>query len=200
MKVTDDAPVLPHWLNGHALLAVAGSYHDICDAQGQILRRTPLPDGSYLQQAQAAAAAAQAAWLSQDAAARQAVLTAVAEQLERYQEHLAKLLQEETPLQAAAALAELQAAASQLRQPVGGTQAAVLTLDAAQADATQPLSAVLAQAAPALAAGSAVAILSDCRRPSTLLAVAELFSRAGLPAGVFNVAHGNASAAALLAS
>jgi malonate-semialdehyde dehydrogenase (acetylating)/methylmalonate-semialdehyde dehydrogenase len=188
MKVTDDAPVLPHWINGHALLAVASRYHDITDANGRVLRRTPLGGTAYLQQAQDAAAAAQPTWQAQDAAARQAVLTAVAESLERYQEHLCKLIQEETSLDASAAQAELQAVAAHLRQPAPASQTTtVRMLDAA--GGVPPFSALAADLAAALAAGQAVAVRSDYRHPSFLLALAELCSRAGLPDGAFNVAH-----------
>lgn len=193
MKVTDDAPVLPHWINGHALLAVAGSYHDITNAAGQVLRRTPLCGSHYLQQAQAAALQAQPAWQACGPADRQERLNAVADSLERYQEHLGNLLQEETPLDASAALTELHSAASAFRHP--GASAAtgpVLQLDAGFATPEHPLSSLATPLAAALAAGQTVAVRTDPCRPSLLLALAELCSRAGLPDGAVNVAHGKA--------
>lgn len=191
MTQTDDAPVLPLWIAGHAYLTLAPAFHDVRDARsGALLRRTPLCGASDTQRAVAAAQAALASWQALTVAARAALLAALADALAGYDAHFARLIAEESGADDEAADAEVAAALAVLRAAPAGDAAGV---QAIVARCRAPLLALVRVAAPALCAGAALIVRPDPQSPSASVALAELTARCAFPPGVFNVVHGDAA-------
>lgn len=193
MLSSDDAPALPLWINGHAFLTVVEHFYDIVDpANGTILRRTPLCAADACDEAVAAAVNARPSWAATPLASRLSILASVADNLERYSEHFAKLIGEETGKDAAAARSEVAAAVAALRQhwtPSADSQASqVLAL---LVDDSAPLLGAAALIAPTLAGGNAFVIKPSPKAPSCALGLVELLTRAGIPDGIANLVHGD---------
>lgn len=194
MTQTDDAPVIPLWIAGHAFLTLTPAFHDVRDARsGAVLRRTPLCGESEARQAVAAANSALAGWQAQAVAARAALLAALADALAGYGAHFARLIAEESGADDESARAEVAAALAVLRTAPAvdfagaGVQALIARCQA-------PLLSLVRFAAPALCAGAALIVRPDPQSPSVSLALAELTARCAFPPGVFNVLHGDAAA------
>lgn len=183
----DDALAIPLWINGHAYLTLAPAFLDVRNpASGELLRRTPLCGASAAHQALTAAGAAAASWAARPAAERAALLGALGEALDAYAAHFARLIVEESGLDAALAAAEVAAAVALLRSPPVGAAAVPVLAVVAQA----PLLSPLQTAVPALMAGATLVIRPLPQTPSALFALAELSGRCAFPAGVLNVVHG----------
>lgn len=193
MKLAPDGPMaIPLWVNGHAYLTVTESFFDVVDPRsGQAIRRVPLCGADEAAEAAAAARVAQTAWSALAATERQALLAALAEALANYAGHFAKLLQQETGKDEAAANAEVAAAVAALRAAVPAGEAGVVAL---VADAGRPLAALAEAAAPLLAAGSTLVCKPSPKAPSAVYALCELSARAGWPAGVLNLLQGDEAA------
>lgn len=192
MSQTDDALVIPLWINGHAYLTMAPAFLDVCNPlSGEVLRRTPLCGAGEAQKAVEAAQGALASWVAQGVTARASLLAAVGEALASYASHFAKLIGEETGKQASAADAEVAEAVTLLRSAVGGNAAGVVGI---VGDAASPLFGLLRLAVPALLAGATVVLKPDPGAPSAIFALAELTGRCGFPGGVFNILQGGEAA------
>lgn len=196
MLTPNEAPALPLWIGGRAYLTMAPAFRDIQNADGQVVRKVPLCGADEVAVAVTGARQALADWSALPADSRGVCIAAVADGLERYAGHFAKLLREETGRDEGAAQAEVQATIACLRQIplVAGTARLVVGLS----DNAAPLLAPAALAAAALAAGSAVVLKPSPLAPSCALAVAELFTRAGAPNGVCNLVQGDEAAVAAL--
>jgi acyl-CoA reductase-like NAD-dependent aldehyde dehydrogenase len=192
MEFAAEGPMaIPLWINGHALLTVGESFYDVISPHtGEALRRVPLCGAGEAAEAVAAARAAQPGWADMGLPARRVCLVALAEALERYAGHFAKLLSQEIAIDEAAANGEVVAAVAALRAAeVGETGVVAIVVDA-----LRPLSGVAAAMAPALLAGATVVVKPSPRAPAAVFALCELSARSAWPAGVLNLLQGDTAA------
>lgn len=193
------APALPLWIGGRAYLTVVEAFFDVRRADGAVLRRVPLCGADEVATAVASAARAVASWQAMEVPAREVAFRTLHELLARYRGHLAKLLVEEAAVPPAVAEAELEralaTAAGVPPKAVGSAGDVVAVVN----DLAEPLAEPLACVLESLLAGNAVVLKPSVRAPSALLAVAELFSRAGFPGGVVNLVQGDEAAVRALA-
>jgi acyl-CoA reductase-like NAD-dependent aldehyde dehydrogenase len=192
MELAAEGPMaIPLWINGHAYLTVGDSFYDVLSPHtGEAVRRVPLCGASEAAQAVAAARAAQAEWAEMGLSARRVCLASLADSLERYAGHFAKLLGQEIALDETEAAAEVSAAVAALR----GVEVGETGIIAVVVDAQRPLSAVAAAIAPALLAGAAVVLKPSPRAPGAVFALCELSARADWPGGVLNLLQGDTAA------
>lgn len=195
----DAPPALPFWIDGRAVLSLGERLVDVQNPrQEPVLRRVPVCDAAVAQRAVAAACAAQPAWAALDPALRQGVLAALATALAGYAPHFARLLGEDAGLTATAAAEDVaRAEQALLALPAQAPLSPVCALLPA-VDDPAPFSDAVRRLAMALNAGSAVLLLSSPCVAAPLLALAELAARSGVPAGVFNLVHGDAMSARAL--
>ncbi|KAB2925071.1 MAG: aldehyde dehydrogenase family protein [Dechloromonas sp.] len=192
MELAAEGPMaIPLWINGHAYLTVGESFFDVISPHtGEALRRVPLCGAAEAAQAVAAARAAQPEWAEMGLNARRVCLSALADGLERYAGHFAKLLGQEIRLDDDAAAAEVASAIAALRGASVGETGIVGVI----VDAERPLSAAATVIAPALLAGAAVVVKPSPRAPSAVFALCELSARTEWPAGVLNLLQGDTAA------
>jgi len=192
MDFSPEGPkAIPLWINGHAFLTAADSFYDVTNpATGEAIRRVPLSGAAEAAEAVGAALAAQSIWAEMGLQARRVCLGNLADALDRYTGHFAKLLLAESGADEATATAEVQAAVEALRgASVGETGVIGVVLDA-----TQPLANFARTMAPALMAGASIVVKPSPKAPSAIFALCELSSRAEWPAGVLNLLHGDTAA------
>lgn len=194
MQFESDGPkAIPCWINGHAFLSVTDSFFDVTNpATGEAIRRVPLSGAGEAAEAVNAAQAAQAAWADMGLPARRVCLANLADALDRYTGHFAKLLSEECGFDEARAKAEVGAAVAALHGAmVGQTGVFGLVLDA-----SRPLASFAEIMAPAVMAGATLVVKPSPKAPSAVFALCELSSRADWPAGVLNLLQGDSAAIA----
>lgn len=194
MDFSPEGPMaIPMWVNGRALLTVADGFCDVTNpATGEAIRRVPLCGEAEAAEAVAAARAAQPLWAEMGMQARRVCLTRLADALEGYAGHFAKLLGQELAGDALQMTAEVGDAVDALRSAaVGETGVFGLVLDA-----SRPLAACAEAIAPALMAGATVVVKPSPKAPSAVYALCELSARAEWPAGVLNLLQGDAVAVA----
>lgn len=192
MDFAPDGPMaIPLWINGHAFLTVADAFFTVTNpATGEALRRVPLCGAGEAAEAVKAAQAAQPEWAMMGMPARRHCLAALAEALDRYTGHFAKLLVQECGFDEARATAEVGEAVAALQgASVGQTGVVGLVLDD-----SRPLANFAEAIAPALMAGAAVVVKPSLKAPSAVYALCELSARAEWPAGVLNLMQGDAAA------
>lgn len=194
MEFAVDGPkAIPLWINGRAFLTVTPSFFDVVNpVSGEAVYRVPLCGADEAAEAATAATAARPAWAALAPAARQASLNALADALEGYAGHFAKLLRGDTGLAEAAAAADVAAAVAALRGAEVGEPGVVAIV----VDATRPLAGLAEAAAPALRAGACVIVKPSPKAPSAAYALCELSGRAGWPGGVLNLLQGDTEAIA----
>ncbi len=192
MDFSPEGPkAIPLWVNGHAFLTVTDAFYDVVNpVSGEAVYRVPLCGADEAAEAVAAACAAQPAWAALPVAARQNFLNALADRLEGYAGHFAKLLRGETGFADEAAQAEVVAALAALRSTELGEPGVVAIV----VDATRPLAGFAEAAAQALRAGASVIVKPSPKAPSAAYALCELSSRAEWPAGVLNLMQGDTAA------
>ncbi len=192
MEFAAEGPkAIPLWVNGHAFLTVTDAFYDVVNpVSGEAVYRVPLCGAAEAAEAVAAARRAQSGWAALSAEARQACLNALADRLEGYAGHFAKLLRGDTGCSDEFAQAEVAAAVAALRGDRVG-EAGVL---AVVVDATRPLAGFAEAAAPALRAGASVVVKPSPKAPSAAYALCELSARAEWPAGVLNLMQGDTGA------
>lgn len=192
MEFAPEGPMaIPMWVNGHAFLTVSQDFYDVTNpATGEAIRRVPLCGASEAAEAVAAARGAQPGWAEMGMPARRVCLSALADALDRYTGHFAKLLIQECGFDEATATAEVGTAVAALHGAgVGETGVFGLVLDA-----SRPLAAAAENLAPALLAGATVVVKPSPRAPSAVFALCELTSRCEWPAGVVNLLQGDTAA------
>lgn len=192
MEFTPEGPLaLPLWINGRALMTLADAFLDVPDpAGGPARRRVPLCGAGEAAEAVSAARGAQPLWAEMGLQARRVCLGRLADALENYAGHFAKLLGEESAADEATRLAEVAAAVDALRAlAVGETGVCGVVLGA-----ETPLAGLARAIAPALMAGAAVVVKPSPRAPSAVFALCELTARVEWPAGVLNLLQGDAAA------
>jgi acyl-CoA reductase-like NAD-dependent aldehyde dehydrogenase len=192
MDFSPEGPkAIPLWVNGHAFLTVTDAFYDVVNPiSGEAVYRVPLCGADEAAEAVAAACAAQPAWAALPVAARQNFLNALADRLEGYAGHFAKLLRVETGFSEEVAQAEVAAALAALRGSAVGEPGVVAIV----VDATRPLAGFAEAAAPALRAGASVIVKPSPKAPSAAYALCELSSRGEWPAGVLNLMQGDTAA------
>jgi len=192
MEFAAEGPMaLPLWINGHAYLTVGDAFFDVRNPKtGEAIRRVPLCGANEAAEALKAARAAQPEWAEMGMPARRVCLNALAEALDRYTGHFAKLLQQEADIDEAAARAEVESAVAALRATaVGDTGVIGLVVDSGNS-----LAGFAEAMAPALLAGATVVVKPSPRAPSAIYALCELSARAEWPAGVLNLLQGDTAA------
>lgn len=182
---------IPLWINGHAFLTATQEFFDVVNpATGEALRRVPLCGANEANEAIAAARAAQPVWAAMGMPARRVCLSNLADALDRYTGHFAKLLAQECGFDEAQATAEVAEAVAALQDAaVGATGVVGLVLDA-----SRPLADFAKAMAPAVLAGATLVVKPSPKAPSAVFALCELSSRSEWPAGVLNLLQGDLAA------
>jgi acyl-CoA reductase-like NAD-dependent aldehyde dehydrogenase len=192
MDFAPEGPMaIPLWINGRAYLTVGERFFDVVNpATGEARYRVPMCGADEAAQAVAAARTAQGEWAAMGLAARQVCLGSLADSLERYAGHFAKLLMQDIGCAEDAATAEVATAIAGLREmAVGETGVAALVVDDGR-----PLAGLVAVAVPAMLAGAAVVVKPSPKAPSVAFALCELATRNEWPAGLLNLVHGDGPA------
>lgn len=192
MDFSPEGPMaLPLWINGHAYLTVGDAFFDVSNPKtGEAIRRVPLCGANEAAEAVKAARAAQPEWAEMGMPARRVCLNALADALDRYTGHFAKLLQQEADIDETSTRAEVEAAVAVLRDTaVGDTGVIGLVVDA-----VRPLAGFVEAMAPAVLAGATLVVKPSPRAPSALYALCELSARAEWPGGVLNLLQGDTAA------
>lgn len=187
----EGSKAIPLWINGHAFLTVSDAYHDIINpADGEPVHRVPLCGASEAAEAVTAARVAQPGWAEMGLPARRVCLGKLADALDGYAGHFAKLLIAETGFSAERAAQEVTDAVAALRTfSVGETGVFGLVIDA-----SRPLAGLTEGIAPALVAGATVVVKPSIKAPSAAFALCELSARAEWPDGVLNLMQGDTAA------
>ncbi len=205
---------LPLWINGKPTPASGSRSTDVFNpASGQVIRRVPLADQADIDKAVAVAKAAFPAWRDTPPLKRARILTRYREVMQANQDDLVRRISEEhgkTLLDAAGSLQrgiEVIEFASGVPHLLKGEFAEDVGRGVDCHSLLQPLG-VCAGITPfnfpamvplwmfpvAIACGNTFILKPSERVPSTALRMAELFSEAGLPDGVFNVVSGDKQA------
>ena len=189
----NDAPALPLWIDGHAYLLMAEQFHTVVNGKGDALRRVPLYGDDAVAIAASSTEKAVLTWGQMPENDRAQCFVALHELLGRFRGHLGKLLEEEAGMSHELAEIELAQSLAAIagRSPALSSEARVA---AVSSDALAPLAAPLTCVVDALAAGWGVVLKPSTKAPSALFALAEVFSRAGFPAGLINCVHGDEEA------
>ena len=200
MLAAEGPSALPLWINGHAFLTMPEHFQLVTSpSTGQTLRQVPLCGEYEVNLASTAAINALADWQTTTAEKRFSLLNATADLLSKYAGHFAKLITEESGIELSSAENEVNLAIAALKQPAtkeGQTHSTVTIL----ADASQPFAAPIQAVAQALNNGNSIVLKTSVKAPSPLFAFAELTARAELPAGVFNLIHGDEAAIEAIAA
>ncbi len=205
---------LSHFVGGKLTAGRSGRFGDVFDpSTGEVQARVPLASGDEVRAAIDAAVAGQRIWGEMNPQARARVLTRFLALVERDRDDLARLLSSEHGKTLDDAKGDIQRGVEVVEFAVGAphllkgeyTSGAGRGIDVYSM--RQPLGVVagitpfnfpamipLWQAGPALACGNAFVLKPSERDPSVPLRLAELFTEAGLPDGVFSVVNGDKEA------
>lgn len=189
----NDAPALPMWIDGRAYLMMASEFLPVLNGQGKTVRQVPLYGDDAVAIAVRSTAKAISVWRALPVEQREACFRQLHDLLARYRGHLCGLIEDEAGYSHDLAEAELGRAVAAVAGQLSELHAEV-GVAAVAADGLAPLAAPMACAAEALAAGWGVLLKPSVSAPSALFACAELFSRAGFPAGLVNCVHGDEAA------
>ncbi len=210
---------IPHYLNGSAVTVTEGRFADVFNpSTGAVAAKVPLASTAEVDAAVATAVEAQKEWAAWNPQRRARVLMRFVDLVNQNSDELATLLSLEHGKTHADALGDIQRGIEVIEFAIGiphllkgeFTEGAGGGIDVHSI--RQPLGVVagitpfnfpamipLWKAGPALACGNAFILKPSERDPSVPVRLAELFTQAGLPAGVFQVVHGdNESVDALL--
>jgi malonate-semialdehyde dehydrogenase (acetylating)/methylmalonate-semialdehyde dehydrogenase len=211
-------PVLPLWIDGKAVASTSARSGDVYNpATGRVIRKVPLANRTDVERAIASAKRAFPGWRDTTPLRRARILTRFRELMEAHKNELVALISEEhgkTRLDAEGSLTrgieviEFAAGAPHLLK---GEHAEDVGRGVDSHSVLQPVG-VCAGVAPfnfpamvplwmypvAIACGNTFILKPSEKVPSTALRMAELFSEAGLPDGVFNVVPGDREAVDVL--
>jgi aldehyde dehydrogenase (NAD+) len=198
-----------HWIGGAEVAPASGEYiESINPTDGAVVAELALGDAHDAAKAVVAAEQAQPAWGALAPAERSRVLRAVAQAMREQRERLAELERSETGKTAAGAAGEVATAIDYFEYYAGlvrGDSGDVIDIGTNQHVFTRrepygvvaiitpwnvPISQGARAAAPAIAAGNAVVIKPSEFTSTSSLAMAEIATAAGLPAGICNVITG----------
>src|ERR1700690_1509863 len=204
-------PLVPHWINGKAVEAPAERSGEVFDpATGRVTKRVAFASPADVDIAVAAANAAFGGWRSASLTERTRVLFRFRELLHLRAEELAAIITAEHGKVLSDALGEVTRGlevvefACGMPQLLKGSYSESVSSNVDVYSIRQPLG-VVAIISPfnfpamvpcwffpiAIAAGNAVIVKPSEKDPSAANWMAELWAEAGLPAGVFNVVHGD---------
>ena len=214
MTQLTDLRSVPHYLNGAAVTVADGRQADVLDpSTGTVQARVPLASADEVSAAVATAVEAQQGWAAWNPQRRARVLMKFIDLVNQNADELATLLSSEHGKTHADALGDIQRGIEVIEFSVGiphllkggFTEGAGPGIDIHSI--RQPLGVVagitpfnfpamipLWKAGPALACGNAFILKPSERDPSVPVRLAELFTQAGLPDGVFQVVHGDKEA------
>ncbi|HEU4668815.1 MAG TPA: CoA-acylating methylmalonate-semialdehyde dehydrogenase [Arthrobacter sp.] len=205
---------LSHFVGGHHAAGLSGRFGDVFDpCTGQVQARVPLAGRDEVQDAVAVAEKAQVEWAAMNPQRRGRIMLRFVDLVNRDIDGLARLLSSEHgktladskgDIQRGLEVVEFAAGAPHLlkgefsseagpgidihsmRQPLG--------VVAGITPFNFPAMIPLWKSGPALAAGNAFILKPSERDPSVPLRLAELYTEAGVPDGVFNVVNGDKEA------
>ncbi len=212
--MSTDLPSIAHWIGGRRHPAPTVRTGDVFDpAIGSVAARVALASDEDVDAAVASAAEAAAAWGETSLAARNAVLFSVRERLATRVDELAAIITSEHGKVLSDSAGEIKRGLEVVEYACGlaallqgaHTENASTAVDVHSVH--QPLG-VVGVISPfnfpvmvplwfvpmAIACGNAVVLKPSEKDPSAAVFLAQLFSEAGLPDGVFNVVHGDKSA------
>ena len=201
---------LTHFIGGAHIVGRSGDFSEVFDPNtGEVQARVPLANREETEQAITIAQEAQVEWASWNPQKRARVLLRFLDLINKDMEPLARLLSSEHGKTIADARGDIQRGLEVIEFAAGGPH--LLKGEYSEGVGTgidvysmrQPLGVVagitpfnfpamipLWKAGPALASGNAFILKPSERDPSVPLRIAELFTEAGLPAGVFQVLNG----------
>jgi malonate-semialdehyde dehydrogenase (acetylating) / methylmalonate-semialdehyde dehydrogenase len=205
---------LSHYIGGRHAAGLSGRFGDVFDpCTGQVQARAPLAGMEEVQNAVAVAEKAQPEWAAMNPQRRGRILLRFVDLVNRDIDGLARLLSSEHGKTLADAKGDIQRGLDVVEFAAGAPH---LLKGEFSSDAgpgidihslRQPLGVVagitpfnfpamipLWKSGPALAAGNAFILKPSERDPSVPLRLAELYSEAGVPDGVFNVVNGDREA------
>jgi malonate-semialdehyde dehydrogenase (acetylating) / methylmalonate-semialdehyde dehydrogenase len=205
---------LSHYVGGHHAAGNSGRFGDVFDpCRGMVQAHVPLASRDEVTDAVAAAAKAQEEWAAMNAQRRGRILLRFVDLVNRDMDALARLLSSEHGKTVADARGDIQrglevvefaAGAPHLLKGEFSTEAGPgidihslrqpLGVVAGITPFNFPAMIPLWKSGPALAAGNAFILKPSERDPSVPLRLAELYSEAGVPDGVFNVVNGDKEA------
>lgn len=205
---------IPHFVGGSLLTPKDGRFGDVYDpSDGSVQARVPLASEAEVRRVIDDAQAAQPAWAATNPQKRARVLLRFLDLVQKNMTELATLLSSEHgktfddargDIQRGLEVIEFAAGAPHLLKGEYSTEAGTgidvysmrqpLGVVAAITPFNFPAMIPLWKAGPAIAAGNAFVLKPSERDPSVPVRLAELFLEAGLPAGIFNVVHGDKEA------
>ena len=201
--------VIPHYING-SHVDDKGSLPVFNPATGDVVAEVPVASAELVALALASAESASRQWSSSSLSQRSAVLFRFRELLVQHTDELAHIITAEQGKTLADARGELARGLENVEYACGLIEHLKGDFSGGVADGVdvhsfrEPVGVVLAvtpfnfpamvplwMLANAVASGNAVIVKPSERDPSAALRLAELWSEAGLPAGVVNVLHGD---------
>ena len=205
---------VPMWINGMRVFRQSGRRAEVTNpATGKPIRRVPLANGDEVRTAVAAAAVAFPSWSATTPLRRSRILTRFRELLDANKSELARLVTEEHGKTLEDAAGSVQRGIEVVEFAIGiphllkGEHAEDVGRGIDCQSMLQPLG-VCAGITPfnfpvmvplwmfpmAIACGNTFVLKPSEKDPSASILMAELFKKAGLPDGVFNVVHGDKEA------
>ncbi|UNK71297.1 CoA-acylating methylmalonate-semialdehyde dehydrogenase [Microbacterium sp. H1-D42] len=206
--------LIPHFIGGKPVESTGGRVADVFDpSTGAVQAHVPLASASEVRDVIANAEAAQPEWAAMNPQKRARVMMRFVELVNRDMDDLARLLSSEHGKTFDDAKGDIQRGLEVIEFCIGaphllkGEYSTGVGAGIDVYSMRQPLGVVagitpfnfpamipLWKAGPALASGNAFVLKPSERDPSVPVRLAELFLEAGLPAGVFNVVHGDKEA------
>ncbi|MET1086425.1 MAG: CoA-acylating methylmalonate-semialdehyde dehydrogenase [Arthrobacter sp.] len=205
---------LSHYVGGQHAAGISGRFGDVFDpCAGTVQARVPLAARDEVHSAVAAAAKAQEAWAAMNPQRRGRILLRFVDLVNKDMDALARLLSSEHGKTLADSKGDIQRGLEVVEFAAGAPHLlkGEFSTDAGPGidihSLRQPLGVVagitpfnfpamipLWKSGPALAAGNSFILKPSERNPSVPLRLAELYSEAGVPDGVFNVVNGDKEA------
>ena len=202
---------LQHYINGQILASQSGRQQDVFNpATGKVVARVALADMPEVNAAVAAAKAAAPAWAETAPLKRARVMFKFRELLDKYHQEMAALITREHGKVLSDAMGEVtrgieivefacgmpQLSKSQFSDNIGGgidnyNLRQPLGVTAGITPFNFPFMVPMWMAPLAIASGNTFILKPSERDPSCSLFIAELFEKAGLPDGVYNVLQGD---------
>lgn len=206
--------MIPHFIGGKPVEASGGRVADVFEpATGAVQARVPLATADEVSAAIAVAEAAQPGWAAMNAQKRARIFMKFIALVNQNMDELARLLASEHGKTFEDAKGDVQRGIEVIEFCVGaphllkGEYSTAVGTGIDVYSMRQPLGVVsgitpfnfpamipLWKAGPAIAAGNAYILKPSERDPSVPVRLAELWLEAGLPAGIFNVVHGDKEA------
>ena len=202
---------IPHFINGQ-LVEGTGELPVFNPATGEVQAHAPVPTPQFVDEVVASALTAAASWRNSSLSQRTGILFALRALLSQHAQEIAEIITSEHGKTIADAHGELARGIENVEYACGLIEHLKGGFSDQVADGVDvhsvreavgvvacitpfnfPIMVPLWMAANALASGNVVILKPSERDPSVSIKLAELLKEAGLPDGVFNVLHGNAT-------